>query len=100
MTIKMRRLTIVGPVASILLLANFLTLGEWLDSTGAIEWAQSINAKYITGTAITIIAAFLILMPSTPTNARTTCTPHSRCQVCDEKLRPKGRYCPACGSRV
>ena len=101
MTIKMRRLIVIVPIASVLLLANFLALGEWLDSVGAIGWARSINAEYITGTAITVIAAFLILIPLTTTNKeRRTCSPNPRCPVCDEGLRPGGRYCPACGSRV
>ena len=100
MTIKMRRLIIVVPIASILLLANFLALGESLDRFGVIGWAQSIHAEYITGTAITVIAALMILLPSTPESVRTTCTPRLRCPVCDGDLRPRGRYCPACGSRV
>ena len=100
MTIKMRRLIVVVPVALILLLANFLALGEWLDRTGVIGRARSITAEYVTGTAITVIAAFLILIPSTTNRERRTCSPHPRCPVCDEGLRPGGRYCPACGSRV
>ena len=100
MTIRMRRLIVVVPVASILLLANFLVLGEWLDRTGVIGWARSINAEYITGTAIAVIAALLILIPSTPERERRRYAPSPRCPVCDEGLRPRGRYCPACGSRV
>ena len=60
MTIKMRRLIVVVPVASVLLLANFLALGEWLESVGVVGWARSINAEYITGTTIAVIAALLI----------------------------------------
>ena len=100
MTIKMRRLIVVVPVASILLLANFLALGEWLDSAGVIAWAQSLRAEYITGTAIAVIAAMLVLFPTTSGGVRTTCAPLPQCPVCDERLRPGGRYCAACGSRV
>ena len=100
MTIKMRRLIVVVPVASILLLANFLALGEWLESVGVVGWARSINAEYITGTTIAVIAALLILLPSTPENARRTVPPIARCPVCDQGLRLGGRYCPTCGSRV
>ena len=66
MTIKMQRLFVVVPVASLLLLANFLAVGQWLDRTGVIRWARSINTEYITGTAITVIAALLILLPPMP----------------------------------
>ncbi len=100
MTITMRRLIIVVPIASILLLANFLSLGEWLDSAGVIGWARSINAEYITGTAIAVIAALLILLPSAPERGRRAWLSSPRCPVCDEGLRPGGRYCHACGSRI
>jgi len=91
---------VVASTAVILLLANFLTLGEWLASVGAIGWARSINAEYITGTAITVIAALLILLPSMPERGRQTMLAFARCPVCDEGLRPGGRYCPTCGSRI
>lgn len=100
MTIKMRRLIVVVPIASILLLANFLALGEWLHRTGVIGLARSINAEYITGTAITVIAALLILLPSTTAARLPWRTSFRRCPVCDEGLRPEGRYCQSCGSRV
>ena len=100
MAIKMRRLIVIVPVATILLLANFMALSQGLDSTGVIEWARSFNAKYITGTAITVIAALLILMPSSPRSARAPFISRSRCPVCNEELRPGGRYCAACGSRI
>ncbi len=100
MTIRMRRLTVVLSVATILLLAKFLVLGDWLDRTGVVGWARPIHAEYITGTAITVIAVLLILLPPAHGNSRTTCTQLSRCPVCGEELRSGGRYCAACGSRV
>ena len=100
MTITMRRLIVIVPVATILLLANFMGLSQGLANTGVIEWARSINAKYITGTAITVIAALLILMPATARSVPTPFMSRSRCPVCNEKLRRGGRYCAACGSRV
>ncbi len=100
MTIKMRRLIIVVPVASILLLTNLLVLGEWLDRTGIIGWARSIRAEYVTGTAITVIAALLILMPTGTPEGSPVIQPRRTCPVCEQRLRRGGRYCPACGSRV
>ena len=47
MTIKMRRLIVVVPIASILLFANFLALGDWLHRAGVIGWARSIHAEYM-----------------------------------------------------
>lgn len=100
MTIKMRRLIVVVPIASILLLANFVALGEWLHRAGVIGWARSIHAEYITGTAITVIAALVVLVPSTSQGQRAAYPPALSCPVCGEGLRPGGRYCPACGSRI
>ena len=100
MSINMRRLIVVAPIAAILLLANFLTLGEWLDGVGAIGLAGSIQTEYLTGTAITIIAVLIILIPSGAEEARRFPMPRDRCPVCDEETRHGGRYCPTCGSRV
>ncbi len=99
MTIKMRRLVVVASVAAILLLANFLALGEWLDRTGVIGLARSVNAEYITGTAITVILALLILLPA-GLQGRVRRGWPCRCPVCDAVLRRGGRYCPACGSHI
>ena len=100
MTTTKRRLIVVVPIAVVLLLANFLALAEWLDGTGFIRWAQSIRAEYVTGTAITVVAVLLILLPPA-TDGRCRTFPHNnRCFVCGESLRLGGRYCPACGSRV
>ncbi len=100
MTIKMRRLVVVVPVASIMLLANFLALGEWLSRAGVIGWAQSIHTEYITGTAIAVIAALLILLPSASGSVCRSVPPIARCPVCDEPLERYGNYCSACGSRI
>lgn len=100
MSTKMRRLVVAVPVVSVLLLANFLLLGEWFDRAGVIAWAQAINAEYVTGTAITVITALLILLPSiAPKNAPKP-RENFQCPVCDAELRPMGRYCPSCGSRI
>ncbi len=100
MTIKMRKLIVIVPVASILLLAHLLALSEWLDRAGVVGWARSIRTEYVTGTGIAVIAAMLILLPPMPRRVLRTYAPIARCPVCDESLRPAGRYCPACGSRV
>ena len=100
MTTTKRRLIVVVPIAAVLLLANFLVLAKWLEGTGLIQWAQSIHTEYITGTAITVVAAMLILLPSATGGQCRMFTRTIRCPVCDESLRPGGRYCPACGSRV
>jgi hypothetical protein len=100
MTLCNRRLVVLAVIAAMVLLADACIISGWLDRLGAVAWAQSIRAEFITGTAITVIVALLILLPPTsrpcpppPQGARS-------CPVCDEMLRPGGKYCPACGSRV
>ena len=100
MTIKMRRLIVVVPIASILLLADFLALGDWLSGAGVIGWAKSIRTEYITRTAITVIAALLILLPTEAPGEPPVTEMCGACPVCEQTLRPGGWYCPACGSRV
>lgn len=101
MTITVRRLIVVVPIAAVLLLANFLVLAEWLDGIGVIGWARSLHAEYVTGTAITIVAALLVLVPApTFVGARRVWNSSRRCRVCNERIRPEARYCAACGSRV
>ena len=100
MTIKMRRLIVVVPIAVIMLLANFLVLADWLDRSGMIGWARVIHTKYMTGTAIAVISALLILSPTSPSGRFPGSEHPPLCPVCNERLRPGGRYCPACGSRV
>lgn len=100
MTTKTRRLVAAVSVASILLPANLLVLGAWLAYTGEIGWAGVINVTYFTGTAIALIATLLILSPTAGPGGLPTVQWMATCPVCEHSLRPGGRYCPACGSRV
>ena len=100
MTIEVRKLTMVGAVAATIVLANVWGIAGWLERLGLVAWAQSVRAEYVTGTAITVIAVLLILRPPAARTdsplQQSACT----CPVCNEGLRPQGRYCPACGSVV
>jgi len=37
-------------------------VGYWLPEKGVVDWAKNIRNEYLTGTAITIIVALLILL--------------------------------------
>lgn len=100
MSLGVRKLIVVGVVLSIVLLANALTLADWLAGAGVISWAAGIRHEYFTGTAITVIAALLILLTG-PRRIAAGCSDWMRrCPVCERILVRKGRYCPGCGSRV
>jgi len=36
---------------------------SWLKTLGVLAWAQPVCDHYVTGTAITVIAVLLILLP-------------------------------------
>lgn len=93
-----RKLIIIVLVIVVLIAAGLPAISDALYSMGVIPLAQSIRADYLTGTALTVIVALLILLPS---RWRVRVLPRGYvCSVCEASVRPGARYCPACGSRV
>jgi hypothetical protein len=91
MTIR-RKVFVFGFVLAVVLLANAAIIAQWLDDTGIVGLAQAVRHEYLTGTAIAIIAALLILLvPSTFI---------AKCRVCEQFLLRQGVYCPKCGCRL
>ncbi len=80
----------------VLALANVRTIVTWLQHWGVLPLAEHVRSEYLTGTAITVIVALLILLPSRVVWAVLV----RRCRVCDAVVLRRGRYCQACGSRV
>ena len=97
MTLGIRKLLVVGMVGIVFLTANFLLVASWLQDKGIIDWAQGIRREYLTGTAITIIVALLVLLAERRYNPRWLTR---RCPVCDERVTRSGTYCSECGSRL
>jgi len=96
MSLTIRKVIVLGLIGSILLLGNILFVANWLAEKGVVDWAWRLRADYLTGTAITIIAALLILLVS----PRRTGILVRRCPVCDHVLLSRGSYCGECGSKV
>ena len=96
MSIGKRKLLVSSVVAAVLILANAGTITGWLRELGVIPLAQHIQSEYVTGTAIAVIAALLILLPGRAVWAISI----RRCTVCDAALLRRGSYCGECGSRV
>ncbi|MFN3166978.1 MAG: hypothetical protein ACE37H_07935 [Phycisphaeraceae bacterium] len=95
LTLRIRKLALLAAIALIVILGNLVAIAAWLSQTGAIDVAQHIRQEYLTGTAITILVALLILIVSPGAVSRaTSCT----CPVCDKPHRG-GSYCSHCGSR-
>ena len=95
LTLRIRKLVLLALIALIVLMGNLIAITAWLSQVGAIDLAQHIRREYLTGTAITILLALLILLVS----PRASSAVSSRtCQVCDKPHRG-GSYCQHCGSR-
>lgn len=96
MTLTTRKRYVAGSVLFVLCLANAAAVVNLLAEAGLISWAQHACDRYVTGTAITVIAAMLIIVP--PGTVLATCI--RRCPVCDTVLLRRGKFCSECGSRV
>jgi hypothetical protein len=96
MTLAVRKRIVAGVVLLLLGLANIGVFVSWLEAIDVLAWAQYVCERYLTGTAITVIVALLILLPSGAVVA--ICV--RRCRVCDALLFRRGKYCAECGSRV
>lgn len=100
MTVKMRKLIVIAFVAGILIPTTLVTFGEWLVRAGVAASALCTAVGYLTGAATAIVAALLILVPTKGAARSLESCWAATCPVCEQQLRPGGRYCPACGSRV
>ena len=96
MSIEKRKLLVAGSIVAVLVLANVGAVVAWLQGIGLIPLAEYLRAEYVTGTAIAVIVALLILLPGRAVWA--ICV--RRCPVCDSLLVRQGKYCAECGSRV
>ena len=95
-----RKLIVIMIVAGVLAIAGLPAITTALCRLGVIPVAQSIRAEFFTGTALAVIVALLVLLPSwsrLPWRFRVAVR---QCPVCEHPLGRPGRYCPTCGSRV
>ena len=98
MTYCRRKWIVVCVVVAIMAMANAARIVGWLDRVGLIDLAGWVNRRFITGTAITVIAVLLWLLVDRPP-MRSADSPR-RCPVCDHPMFAGGRYCSHCGSRA
>jgi TRAP-type C4-dicarboxylate transport system permease large subunit len=97
MTLGIRKLLVIAIIGGVFLTANIMIVAAWLQEHGVIDTARDIRQEFLTGTAITVIIALLILLVG-PT-ARGIASRH-RCPVCDHGLPGSAKYCGECGSKV
>ncbi len=93
-----RKFTVITIVVGVITVASMPAMTNALYRMGLIPLARSIRADCLTGTALTVIMALLILLPS---RWCVRIVPRGyECPVCEARVRPGARYCPACGSRI
>ena len=100
MTLGIRKTIVLVLVAAIFLLANMWLVMNWLQEKGVIDTAKYVRKEFLTGTAITIIVALLILLVKPAREAAGRSGWIRRCPVCDHRLLGRGAYCGDCGSKA
>ena len=100
MTLGIRKTIVLVLVAAVFLLANMWLVMNWLQDKGVIDMAKHVRTEYLTGTAITIIVALLILLVKPAREAAGRAGWIHRCPVCDHRVLARGAYCSECGSKV
>lgn len=97
MTLTIRKIIVISLIGMILLLGNVLVVANWLTEKGVPAKANWLRENFLTGSAITVIIALLILLVN-PGKGRLAIT--RTCPVCDKRLLGNPRYCSECGSKV
>ena len=100
MALGIRKTIVLVLVAGIFLLANMWLVMNWLEEKGVIDMAKYVRKEFLTGTAITIIIALLILLVKPAREAAEHSGWIRRCPVCDHRLLARVAYCSDCGSKV
>ena len=99
MTLGVRKIIVIGLIGAIFLAGNVLLVANWLAEKGVTEKATWLLENFLTGTAIAVIVALLILLVNPKSSGRSIDFLR-RCPVCDHRLIGNPQYCIDCGSKV
>ena len=99
MSLGIRKIIVISFVGLIFLAGNILVVANWLADNGVEQKANYVKENFLTGTALTVILALLLLLVS-PINGRKTLSFSRTCPVCDKRLFGNGNYCTDCGSKI
>jgi len=100
MSLTIRKIIVLGLIGVIFLTANILVVTNWIAETGIAERAGWLRKEFLTGTAIAVILALLVLLVSPKNAAGKAIGFTRRCPVCDKRLSASPIYCGECGSKV
>jgi len=84
----------------IFLTANILVVANWIADAEIAEKAGWLRKEFLTGTAIAVILALLLLLVSPKSAAGKAISITRRCPICDKRLIGSASYCGECGSKV
>jgi hypothetical protein len=96
-SLRFRKVLVISLIAAVFMMANAWLVVDWLSEKGLIEWADWFKSNFLTGTALTVIAAMLILYVSPAGTNRSIL---DRCPVCGSRIIGRKNYCPDCGSKL
>ena len=99
MSLGIRKIIVIGLIGAIFLAGNVLLIANWLAEKGVPEKANWLWENFLTGTAIAVIVALLILLVNPKRSGRSIGFIR-RCPVCDHRLIGSPNYCGDCGSKV
>lgn len=99
MTLTIRKIIVIGLVAMIFMAANIVVIANWLAENGVEQKANYLRENFLTGTAITVIIALLILLVPLKTRSKTMRLTRS-CPVCDKRIFGNVNYRSECGSKI
>ena len=99
MSLTIRKIIVLGLIGIIFLTANILVVANWIAETGIADKAGWLRKEFLTGTAIAVILALLILLVNPKVSSRAVSFTR-RCPVCDKRLVGNVHYCSECGSKV
>lgn len=100
MTLTIRKIVVLGLIGTIFLMANILVVANLIAETGIAEKAGWLRKEFLTGTAIAVILALLMLLVSPKSAAGKAIGFTRRCPVCDKRLIGNPNYCAECGSKI
>jgi len=84
----------------VFLAGNILLVANWLAESGVEQKANWLREEFLTGTAIAVIVALLILLVNPKNVSGRAIGFTRRCPVCDKRLIGNPNYCAECGSKI
>jgi len=100
MSLGIRKIVVISLIGIVFLAGNILVVANWIAERGVEQKANWIREHFLTGTAIAVIVALLVLLVN-PKNAGSRAVGFvRRCPVCDKRVIGNPNYCGECGSKV